>query len=295
MQPNEDKEGSYAFKIEGAALAADVWEECDRTLQFFARIRPYLINYVVLDDYYGDLIKIPNALKEKLGTSPYLLHRMTSIAIELHAMCDKAVNGFLATGQSFRDRAVTKLRAGPKSQHPVWQCIRDLEAQHAVYRLLTQLRNLGLHNEAIFRAIPLKVDADNEAYTIGLQLNKAELLSRLSPSKLKAVGDTSSIPENVDFLESAQLYMECHRTILSKILELQSEDLVFSIGFMSALGSGARGTPPNAIPMIFRGVPDQIRNGTFGRGETVNANVIEFPRQEYLILLKVFPALAGTA
>jgi hypothetical protein len=293
VRPNNDDAGSYSFKIECAALPPDAWEECERALQFFARTRPYLINYIVLDSYYGDLLKIPNALREKLGSNPSFLHRMIGVGIEIYALCDKGVNGFLSTGQSFRDRTLTKLNAGKDSQHQIRLSIADLETRHSVYRLLVQLRNLGLHNEMVFRAIPIKVDVETESYTVALQLDKSELLARLSSSKLKAVGDTSDIPDKIDFLDAARVYMDCHRTILAEVLKLQAEDLPFSLEFMKAVLSGARDTPQNAIPMIFRGIPERIKSGKLSLGESAEADVIEFPVREYLMLRQIFPEIAG--
>jgi hypothetical protein len=291
LKPNGDKVGSYSFRIEAASLPSEVWEECDRALSFFGRIGPHLISYVVLDSYYGDLLKIPDFVKSKIGDNPAFLHLITGMSVELHALCDRAVNGFLAAGQAFRERVLRRVGAAPSSGHPVRERIESLEASHAVYRLLVQLRNLGLHEEAVFRTIPVSVDADSQSYTVSLQLGKAELLSRLSHSKRKAVGDTTDIPEKIDFLDAAQDYMNCHRKILSKVLELDADDLMFSVGFMRALRSGARGTPAGAIPLIFRGIPEEIRNGQFERGVTTNSNVIEVPREEFAYLISIFPEL----
>jgi hypothetical protein len=293
MQPNNDEGGSYTFRIEGDALPHEVWEECSRALNFFGRIRPHLTSYVVLDGYYGDLLKIPDFIKSKVGNNPAFLHLITGMSVELHALCDRAVNGFLAAGQSFRERILRKIGASPSSGHPVRELTKGLEASHAVYRLLIQLRNLGLHEEAVFRTIAVNVDADSQSYTVGLQLDKTELLSRLSPAKRKAVGDATDIPQKIDFLGAAREYMECHRTILRTALLTDVDDVAFSVGFMRAVLSGARGAPPNAIPLIFRGVPEEIRNGQFAEGATANANVIEVPREEFAYLVSIFPELSA--
>jgi len=85
--------------------------------------------------------------------------------------------------------------------------------------------------------------------------------------------------------------MKCNRTILSKLFETEGKDLAFAVGFMRALRAGARQTPKNAVPLIFRGVPDAIKSGEFAKGAIANVDVIEVPMEEYAFLTGIFPEL----
>ena len=290
-EAEQRRRGQLRHQIEANPLPSDAREECEQALGYFGKVRPYLIAYVVIDSFYGDLLKLPTHLQKAIGSNPQFLHRLMGTAVELHALCDKTVNGFLAAGQAFRERILSKGRIGRRDDHPIRKTIDQLEQQHVYYRLLGQLRHFGLHNDFIFRTIPVSASLEGGQYTIKLELEKDDLLGRLGASKRKKVGDTSGIPNPVDFLDGARVYMECNRQILSEVLRAESDSFSSAMGFMKALRGGARGMPVGAIPMIFREVPQAIVDGTFKRGESVDANVIELPMQEYRTILAVFPEI----
>jgi hypothetical protein len=290
-----DEAGHFAFKIEGNRLSGEQWAECDQAAKFFARIRPFFLDYLLVDDYYGEVLRTPARIAAMLQKEPLLIQKAGLFHLKSHLICDKAVNGFVSAGGVFRDRLLSRLGAEKGSGHPILQTLSDIYDKSFEYRLFYGLRNFGQHNDAIINVIPISTDSEKETpSSVRLVLRTDRLRKEMTHPQAKLRADLQDAPEEIDFLSAATRYIECLREIFAAYLKLDQEDLSLAVGFAQAVRSGARGLPDGATPILLNSIPEVITKGEVTAGTVFDMKAMFLPLDEASLLEQLFPQLSSS-
>lgn len=291
LKPSGDAEGHFNFKIEGSRLSKDQWDECNRAAKFFARIRPFFLDYLAVDDYYGDVLRVPKRIADMVKGDPFIFQNVSLFHLKSHLICDKAINGFVSAGAVFRDRLLSRLGIGKDSNHAIVQKLNEIYDRSFEYRLFYGLRNFSQHGDAVIDAIPMSANASDGSCTARLVIRRVRLRDRMTKMSARLRTDLDNASDEIDFEPAAKLYMECLRELFAAFLVLDFADLQFSLAFVRAVRSGARGLPPAATPILVHEIPEVVEKGEVTAGTLFDLSAMFLPIEEAALIEQLFPQL----
>ena len=285
VKPSASGGGKLDISIEGNPLTAEQYKEVLRLMKFVAWVRPFLIDYLVLDSWYGEIVRLPEHLGDKLARHPNLIEKTGTFLIQSHVIVEKAVNGFFSAAATFRDRLLARTNSRKGSE---LQCFTsELYDAEPAYRLGYNLRNFGLHSDAIIHAIPMRRSGTDEVEVeVTIAISRDRLIRSLDVNE-RVRTDLGGMPSSIDLLALCETYQECMAQIFAKLLTTRAEELAFAFGLANVLRNGARGLPKDATPILFLEPPSGEADDKF----EFTSKTELFSLDELSILADLFPAL----
>ena len=287
------QDGTFDITIEGAALSSEQVAEVDRFLNFIANNRVTLIEYLVCASTFRDCEVIPQKLKDLVFSDRNLLTLAGSTGVEMYIILDKYTGAFLSACASFRDRLFKRQGVKTGGAHPLFQASNMIYDASFEYRLFYNLRNVGLHYEAIFHNLPVTGDwLKEDAFNADLRMDRLALARAIKKSGgQKRVRDEllEAGPE-IDFVDAARKYLFHMRNLFFVHLISQGEELIHFRNFFTAIEKGIRGAPEAALMVLFKDYePPSIRSedGSFSQ----KVNITHLSLDEADMLLGLFPEL----
>ena len=252
IQFNED--GSCNTTIEGEPLDPTQVAEIERYLSFLAKNRISLIEYLVCDANYKLCEQLSSDLTEIAFGEKNIVANSTSAGVRMYALLDQRTSAFISSCSTFRDRLLKREGASRKSDHPLIETLSNIYDANFEYRLFYNLRNIGLHQESIFRNLPVAGDwIQKDKFQVNLLMDPSALQDALSKGNgQKLVRDElGALSNEIDFVHSAKKYLFHMKNLFFVYLLNQGDELINFLHFFRTLKAGVRGSPPGAMLLLF--------------------------------------------
>jgi hypothetical protein len=187
--------GGMNIHVIDQPLSDAVWTEYDLIVGRFTELRPFIIDYLSLEQAFDVLNGLDQHICDALGSATKHSPIPGEALIRAYSTAQSAVSNFLFAASTFRDRSTIRLaeicRENPEGCELFQTEQRKAYDASFAYRLLYNLRNFAQHHDSPLEMIPVqgKRDSSNQMkLSIRIELQRDILLKKgkkIQPRVLK--------------------------------------------------------------------------------------------------------------
>jgi hypothetical protein len=233
------------------------WAEFQRIVAVTADLRPFVIDYLALENDFAVLDAIEDELATYLDAMPNAFAFTGVGQTAALSKAQGAVSNYLSAASAFRDRAITRLRRrysdGSLELKMLNAAIQDAYDSSFAYRLLYNLRNYGQHHDTPLSMIPVEGarQASGEMkFRVSLVLNPSELLDSnlVQPSFRRK--ELAHHVGQIELLPLAREFLQLHGVMMRTIIDAHVGRLVEMQEYGRLIYAKMK-LPKGAIPVIW--------------------------------------------
>lgn len=239
-------------------LSAEQYAEFEEAIRITSILRPYIIDFVGLEENFLTFNQLPSALKSQFES---LSNPMIEGAIggaRRVAKLQNALTNFLCSASAFRDRSKMRIESrygSDSSQLAAWKAaVKTAYDTHFEYRLLYYLRNYAQHHDIPLSLAPVSSKVNERSQieaTISVVLAPDKLAS--SPKTQKKIGpELARLSDNINLIAAATVYFGLHASFLKAVFDAYRTELAWMHTYRNALVKHLK-MPTGAFPVIWEG------------------------------------------
>lgn len=269
-------------------LSCESWMEFKRIVGVTDELRPFLIDYLALENDFSVL----GGIGKEIATSLQLLPNAfdfggvgQTVAL---AKAQGALSNFLSSASAFRDRSTTRLRerygVGSLELRLLEGAMKDAYDGSFAYRLLYNLRNFGQHHDSPLSPMPahgVRQDSGEMQFSVSLVLWPTELLRGIKLNK-SFRAELAAQPSEISLMAPSKEYFLLHSAMMKNILDMHLPRLIERQNYGRVIFTKMK-LPHGAIPIIWEGEEQQ------------NARFYQFSFDEFAFLRELHERLAAPA
>jgi len=242
----------------GPRLSAENWAEFKSMIEVMAEIRPFLVDYLSLENDFMALAGMENEIVTYLRDMPNPVAFGGVQQTIVLAKAQGALSNFLSSTSAFRDRSDTRLReryGKHSNQHQ--QLLGSFKAAYDrsfAYRLLYNVRNYGQHHDSPLSMIPThgaRLASGELDFTVSLVLAPKEML-RSEKIQKSFRSELSARPGELHLIPLVKEFFYLHGGIIKVVIDMYMPRLIQFQNYGRAVLTRMR-VPEGAVPVIFEG------------------------------------------
>jgi hypothetical protein len=249
------------------------WEEFQRIVGITSELRPFVIDYLALQNEFEALREVGPAIVESVEAAPHMVTYMGVPQTRAMALAQGALSNFLSAASALKDRGAARLREryGEDSLEVAKFTAAQRDAYDAsfAYRLFHNLRNFAQHHDLPISTIPVDAKRDEAGQvkaSLKLILRPQELLGSSRIQKTFRDKELVHHTADIDLVPLAKETFDFHGAIMKAILDMHADRLIEMQHYARAVFTKA-GMPKGAIPVIWEGATQPAKHHHFSFDE----------------------------
>lgn len=278
MFPSQNITDEMRVCVHEAQISEAIWEEFERVVGIVPTFRPYLIDFLTLQEDHKRVSSLPVTMAEIVRAHGNLVSSLGLLMIRGYAHAQKTFTDFLSNATCFRERTLVRLRElnAEEAEH-----FSSLEQMHYdksfAYRLFYNLRNYSAHHDCPITVLPMQGTRIESEFIIDLKfvLQRDTLVENWGRRQTRVKRELIEGPAEIEFLPLADEYMDAHNQMFHSVLLRRQNELADYERYVQTLKAHLR-VPEGAIPLVFENFePD---------GKKATVNTIGLSEDEFEII-----------